>query len=100
MELTVSLHVTVDGRSFEISQSSEYTSSPLLHKDIQEMVLHAADAAVRAFPPVPSKYSDSLFKVQANGMHGVVAKGTPAGLATPDTDTDIDGDYDDPDYDA
>lgn len=96
MELHVSLTVTVDGRSFEISQNSEYTGSPLLHKDVQDMVLRAADAAVRAFPQVPSKYSDNLFKVQANGMHGVVAKGTPAGLTIPDDDDD-EPDYDYPD---
>jgi hypothetical protein len=95
MELHVSLTVTVDGRSFEISQNSEYTSSPLLHKEVQDMVLRAADAAVRAFPQVPSKYSDSLFKVQANGMHGVVLA---PGKDLPYPPADYDPDYG-PDYD-
>lgn len=93
-ELTVSLHVTVDGRSFEISQSSDYTVSANLPTEVQAMVLRAADAAVRAYPPVPSKYSDDLFKVQSNGVRGVVLA-----PQAPDTDTDIDGDYDDdPDF--
>lgn len=95
MELTVSLNVTVDGRSFEISQTSEYTMVANLSKEVQAMVLRAADAAVRAYPPVPSKYSDDLFKVQSNGVRGVVL--APQAL-DPDTDTDIDGDYDDPDF--
>lgn len=96
-ELTVSLHVTVDGRSFEISQSSDYTSDAFIHRDVQAMVLRAADAAVRAYPPVPSKYSDDLFKVQSNGMRGVVlAPGKD--LPYPPADYDPEIHDDDPDF--
>lgn len=96
MELTVSLTVTVDSRSFEISQSSEYTSSALLPRDVQAMVLRAADAAVRAYPPEPSKYSDDLFKVQSNGVRGVVlAPGKDLPYPPADYDPELD---DDPDF--
>lgn len=70
-EITVSLSVSVDGRSFEISQSVDGRTD-LTHSYVQDMVLRAADAAVRAHPPTPSPYSDDLFKVQSNGMRGVV----------------------------
>lgn len=82
VEINVSLTVSVDGKSLDIYQHIDGRSDriPAL---VQELVLRAADAAVRAHPPTPSPYSDDLFKVQSNGMRGVVVN---KGIADKDED--------------